>query len=366
MSEKIKLILLSLCLLAGQIAFSQTDKEKALQKGQEAIKLMDNGNIDRSIALLEEAKKLDPDNFIYAYEIALANYLNKDYKKTVRLLKKLKNHKDINERYFQLLGNSYDLMGKPEKALKAYDNGLEKFPNSGMIMLEKGNVYLLQEEYDQALSYYEQGIKADPQFPSNYYRATLMYLNSTEEVWGMIYGEIFMNLERNSARTVEISRLLYNTYKSEIEISSDTSASVSFCQNANILIKDTQDSDGFKLPFEMTAYEFTLMIALQGEDTIDMHALDRIRQDFVSIYYKNDLNKKYPNVLFDYQKKVLEAGHMEAYNHWILMKGDEEAFHNWHQENQTKWDDFVNWFTENSMEINESKRFYSKQYLNNE
>lgn len=56
MSEKIKLILLSLCLLAGQIAFSQTDKEKALQKGQEAIKLMDNGNIDRSIALHYRAR----------------------------------------------------------------------------------------------------------------------------------------------------------------------------------------------------------------------------------------------------------------------------------------------------------------------
>lgn len=37
-------------------------------------------------------------------------------------------------------------------------------------------------------------------------------------------------------------------------------------------------------------------------------------------------DKEYPNILFSFQKQVKDAGHIEAYNHWILMKGDEEAF----------------------------------------
>ncbi len=42
---------------------------------------------------------------------------------------------------------------------------------------------------------------------------------------------------------------------------------------------------------------------------------------------------KYPNALFQYQDKILKAGHLEAYNHWILMKGDEDAFDQWNAGN---------------------------------
>jgi hypothetical protein len=66
--------------------------------------------------------------------------------------------------------------------------------------------------------------------------------------------------------------------------------------------------------------------------------------------------------LFDYQKKVKEAGHMEAYNYWILMKGDEEGFIKWHDADKSKWDDFVDWFTDNELVVNESNMFYRGQY----
>lgn len=40
---------------------------------------------------------------------------------------------------------------------------------------------------------------------------------------------------------------------------------------------------------------------------------------------------------------------MEAYNHWILMKGDEDAFGIWMNSNKEKWDNFVKWFTDNGL-----------------
>lgn len=52
-------------LIVGQIAFGQSNSEEALLKAQEAIKLMDNGKIEESIVLLEEAQKLDPNRFDY-------------------------------------------------------------------------------------------------------------------------------------------------------------------------------------------------------------------------------------------------------------------------------------------------------------
>lgn len=362
MTKGTKWIGLLLFMMIGQMATGQTDKEKALEKGIAAIELMDNGKIDESITLLEEAQKLDPDRFDYPYELAYAHYLKEDYKETIRILEKNKNHKDVNERLFQLLGNSYDILGNTEKAFEAYDAGLKKFPNSGIIYLEKGNVYWGKKEYEKALPFYEKGIAVDPMFPSNYYRATLIFCGSTEEVWGMIYGEIFMNLERNSKRTAEVSKLLYDTYQSEIQFSSDTSFSVSFSKNATLNIADFQDPSKIKLPFGIGVYEPTLMMSMISEKTIDLNSLDRIRTKFVEAYFENGNNEKYPNVLFEYQNKVKNAGHLEAYNHWILMKGDEDAFEAWYSSNIEKWDNFIEWFTGNGLEINQSNKFVSGQY----
>lgn len=230
MKKGIKCIGFLMFIAIIHISYGQTNQEIALEKGKTAIKMMDNGKIDESIKSLEEAQRLDPDRIDYPYELALAHYLKRDYKNTIKILEKIKDRKDVFERLFQLLGNSYDILGKTEKAFEAYNEGLLIFPNSGMIYLEKGNVYLNKNEYNKALKLYEKGIEVDPDFPSNYYRAALLYCNSTEEVWGMIYGEIFMNLERNSKRTAEISKILYDTYKSQITFSSDTSLTVSFCQ----------------------------------------------------------------------------------------------------------------------------------------
>lgn len=357
----IKTFSLFLFVLFCQIAISQTvtDKEIAFEKGMEAIQLMDKGNIKESIKLLKEAQKLDPERLDYPYEIAYAHYLDQNYKAAIKILEKNINHKDVTESLFQLLGNSYDLSGDSEKAFKAYDIGLEKFPNSGTIHLEKGNVYWGKEEYEKALPFYEKGIKLDPQFPSNYYRASILYCASNEEIWGMIYGEIFMNLERNSARTIEISKLLYDNYDSEISFKNDSVMSISFCdQMLNIEVGEDKE---FKQPFCMI-YELNLLLAVAFENKVDINSLDRMRTSFLNSYYENSQNESHPNALFSYQKKIQDAGHFEAYNHWLLMKGDEEEFSKWHDSNVEKWEAFVEWFTNNPLEINEKNNFHSSQY----
>ena len=69
MTSKTKTFGILLFIIVGQIAYGQTNKEKALSKRQEAIKLMDSGKLDESIKLLEEAQELDADRFDYPYEL---------------------------------------------------------------------------------------------------------------------------------------------------------------------------------------------------------------------------------------------------------------------------------------------------------
>lgn len=66
-------------LLISNGIFAQTNNEIALNKTQDAIKLMDDGKIEESIKILEDYKKIDPENYAYPYEIAYAHVLRKDY-----------------------------------------------------------------------------------------------------------------------------------------------------------------------------------------------------------------------------------------------------------------------------------------------
>lgn len=349
------LILLLILLPIG--AFAQTNNALLNKnKVQKAIELMDDGKIDEAIKLLEEAKKTDPENYIYDYEIGYAYYIKQEYKTALDKFKDVVKYDNATDQCYQMLGNLYDINGVPESALKAYDKGLKKFPKSGRLFLEKGNVYLGQQKYSEALPLYEQGIKAEPNYPSNYYRAAIVYFNSTEPVWGMVYGELFMNLERNSKRTEEMSKMLYDTYKSQITFKKDT-VSVSFSKNNTITISDLKELKNFKLPFGVGAYEPTLLLSITGQQEINLATLDTIWQRFVKQYFSGALYKKYPNALFEYQKKVKDTGHMEAYNYWILMKGNDEAFLKFKEANEEKWENFVNWFGENGLILDEKSTF---------
>jgi tetratricopeptide (TPR) repeat protein len=337
-------------------------KELALKKGKEAIMLMDNGKFDQSIDLLQEAQKLDPENINYPYEIGYAYYAKREYKKAIKFLEPIQNHSNTNDRVFQLLGNSYDNNKESEKAIETYLKGLAKFPNSGNLHLELGIMEMDKKSYNKALNYFEKGIDVAPNYASNYYWAAKIFCASTEEVWGMIYGELFLNLERNTNRTEEISKLLFDTYKSEIQVTSDTSYTVSFSKNSTIPAEALSDPSKMKLPFGLGFYEPTLMISIVNQKEIDIHSLNIIRSNFVNYYFKNGSDKSYPNILFNYQKRVQDAGYLEPYNYWILMKGDEKKCSIWINQNKEKWNSFLKWYNENGLSLNQSNKFIRSQY----
>ena len=144
-----KLILTLLVTFSFSVAFAQ--ENPASKEINEAIKEMDAGNFSQSRVILEGVLQKDATNYDAWYEYAYSYYMQKDYAKALEIM--------------------------------------------------------------QAIPYYEKGIEMAPEYPSNYYRLARIYCNSENEIWGVIYGEIFMNLERNTQRTREISALLYQTYQ---------------------------------------------------------------------------------------------------------------------------------------------------------
>ncbi len=340
-------------LFANGKSLAQNTNEIVRLKANEAKEMIDARKYDAGIKLLQEARKADPSDFKILYEMGLAYYLKKDFNTAILIFNQLIKMKDINADCYEMFGNILDDDNQSERALEMYYQGLKKFPKSGSLYFQIGNIYLSQKKYNEAVSVFESGIEAEPTYPMNYYRAAKLYCYSNEEVWGMIYGEIFLNLAKSNKYSAEISKLLYDTYLSEIKLTSDSTLTVSFSME-----KPSAHSPN---PYGTIIYEPTLEQALKGIKYIDLNTLNKVRTRFLEIYFAKKIDSQFPNVLFEYQNKVRQAGHLDAYNHWLLFKGNETMFAIWQAKNKEKWDSFTEWFNTNPIEINENNLFSRKR-----
>ena len=362
------------CLFGTQLSFGQNNREQVLALQRQAIELMDNGDPDQGIVLLRQALTLDPDYWPLTYEMAYAYMVKRDYQKAIKLAKKQieKELKDVlsqvrgvgecedcNDLVYQLVGNCYDYLKNPKKALKVYAQGLKRFPDSGALYLEQGVVSGMQGHYDEAVASFEKGISVAPMFPSNYYRAAQFYAYSTSKVWSQIYGEIMMNLLPSGDRNKEMSELLFRNYKTGIVFSTD-SVSVDFYENRPIAITiDMLLAGDVREPYG-AVYEAAMQAAAGGERSVDLESLNRIRSRWIDEGLKKldegaNTVLKYDNQIvvpfLEYLRSVRDAGHLEAYNYWVLREGNKTAFGLWVNDNRQKFNDFMKWFEHNRLKI---------------
>lgn len=338
-----------LLLFISSSAYSQDNTELAKQKVREAVQLMDAGKYKESIVILEDCIKLDPDNYMYAYEIAYAQVLQKEYEKALKTLTKAKKYKVSSSQVYQMSGNCYSYMGKPDKAIKEYEEGMKRFPNAGNLHLEKGNIYLQKNEYNDAVENYRKGVEVDPMFSSNYFRLAKLYLGSKDKLAGIIYGELFINIERSTKRTEEMSDLLFKAYQSAITLGKNE-MKISFCQtviDASTLV----DGEKFKLPL-CAAFEKNFIMAILGHQEFNLESLTKMRTTFIRNFFQEDYII-YPNVLFAYQKEMFDKGFFEAYNYYVFQIGAETEFKTWFDSNQDKYKAFLEWYRpkENAIKI---------------
>lgn len=351
--------ILMVILFSTQNSYSQSNIEKANEIALKAVELMDEGKINEAIIQLEEAIKLNPKNSDYYYEIALGYYRLGEYRECLGILDALMKKKQPVGRYYQLIGNCLSKLNKNEEAILTYEEGLNKFPDAAYLMYELGLAHLNKNKFSQAIIYFENGIKADPSYSLNYYWAAKMYLNSEQDAWGIMYGEAFMNIERGTNRTEEMSKLIYDKYKSDTHFLEENKISISFSNITPIAFEDIRKYD---LPFESRIFEPLLLKSLNGEKEISIASLNRIRERFLDLYFNEKFDLIYNQPVLNFQQKVKNLGHFEAYNYWLFLKGNDPEFRKWLSENDEKWEQFINWFQLNPMDVTK-KNFLSKENI---
>src|SRR5207253_5747670 len=153
-------------------------------------------------------------------DLATSYYYKRDYEKALDEVKILMDREDADVVAFQIAGNVYKALEEVKEGEKVYKRGLKKFPNSGPLYSEYGELLWEKKDFD-AIKYWEKGIQVDPSYAGNYYNAALFYFFTNDKVWSLVYGEIFVNMESLNDRSTAMKQLLLQGYKEKLFITAD-------------------------------------------------------------------------------------------------------------------------------------------------
>jgi tetratricopeptide (TPR) repeat protein len=361
LTPTVLLRLLGLLIVMGASATldAQPARVRAEEYARTAIALIDSGQIDRAIGLLDSAIALDPKQISYRYEKSYAYLLKEDYRKGLATIEPTLSETGATELFFQLAAAHHGVAGDTASARAVLRRGIERFPSAGALYADLGNLDAAAGEYERAVISYENGIVAQPSYPENYYRAALILMSSSEPIWGIVYGETFMNLERQTERTTQIGELLVRTYRGTISADGDSTFAVRFSdKTATLQVSGSGDP---KAMMELMSrpewlYEMTAMQALSVSDHcrkqgLTLDCLNQFRTEFTRRWFNQKLEEKFPSRLFEWHRLLLDLGYLDEYNYWLLGAGAPEEFYAWVEANPETFDLFQKWFRVNGMSM---------------
>lgn len=315
-------LLLALGLLISNNAPAQEGETNLHETGRT---FMRQGDFDNAILVLSRALQQEPKNIEIRKDLAMSHYYKRDYAKAKDQLEILLESDDADEVTFQIGGNIYKALEDVKNAEKMYKKALKKFPNSGPLRSEYGELLWAKKDYS-AIEEWEKGIKLDPSYSGNYYNAALYYFYTKDKVWSLVYGEIFVNMESLTERAAAMKQILYKAYKEKLFADLGT----------------TKDDDKNKSEFAKTFLEVMNKQSGIVNRGISTETLTMIRSRFILDWYAKH-GSKFPFRLFDYQRQLLQEGMFEAYNQWLFGTVENlAAYDNWTKTHSEAYSNFTN------------------------
>jgi Tfp pilus assembly protein PilF len=308
--------------LSGMVVMAQTDDPKTLHENAKTF--MRQGDFNNAIIILTRALQMDRNNLEMLKDLTMSYYYKRDYEKALVEAKLLLDHNDADAVTYQIAGNVYKALEEVKECEKVYKSGLKKFPNSGALYSEYGELLWAKKDFS-AIEQWEKGIRIDPAYSGNYYNAALFYFYTKEKVWSLVYGEIFVNMESLSDRGVAMKQLLLQGYKEKL------------FADANIMAGQEKNKNEFSKAF-LDCMNKQSSLANHG---ITTETLTMIRSRFILEWF-DKYAARFPYKLFDYQRQLLQEGIFNAYNEWLFGTVENlSSYDNWTKMHNEEYQNFI-------------------------
>lgn len=269
------------------------------------------GDNENAILVLKKGLEQYPNNTDIRIDLAMVYYTARRNPQALEAIRPMLESDKPDEMIYQIAALIYRSELQNKEAEKLYKAGLKNHPNSGMLYNDYGQFL----ESDQpgkgmGLKMWEKGIELSPTYAGNYYQASRYHAAINNTIWALLYGEIFVNLDSYSSRSVEIRNLLFQYYKKAFAFG------LSGVNEKNEFEKNVAENFKSQKP-----------MASAG---IGPESLSAIRTRFILDWYSKPASTKFPFRLFERHQQMLREGLFDAYNQWLFGGAANLAtFQNW-------------------------------------
>lgn len=313
---------LLIAVLFTSIGVAAQDVSKLLETARNFSR---GGDFDNAVIVLKKAAQQKPDDLEIQKELTYTYFRAGNFKDAAPLAIAMSEREDADVQAYQIAGNVFKGVGDPKECDKLYKKALKKYPGSGVLYFEYGEIMLAQEQRNEAIKLWEKGIEVDPAYPGNYYHAgKFYYYTGSNPTLVLLYGEIFVNMESYTVRTAEIKNMLLDAYKKF------------YLQKPEPVQGKKKGTAGFQ---QSVADQLSQQAELASMG-VTPESLTMIRTQFILSWYDSKA-AKYPYKLFDHLQYMLREGLFEAYNQWLFGPvANMQKYQQWANANPKKQSDF--------------------------
>lgn len=332
-----QILTLTLCLLIAPNLFGQDDKLKELIS--QGIEYHDQGKYDEAINIYKAALELDKNSTLANYELSYTYFVTQQYDDAIKYSSiAIKQNSENQHESYIVLGSCLDMTGKPSKAIKIYEEGLSKFPNSNLLNYNLALTCYNQKDYEKAETAAINAIKSKPSHGSSHIILSAIMQEKGQRVKSIMPLYYFLIIEPNSKRSLINYNSLRNQLGQGVEKKDDkninvnipfSSSSSSEFGAAEMMIsllaasKHTEENKG-KNDFELFVETNKGIFSVLGE----------LKKDNVGFWWDF-----YVTIFYD----LVQTENSEAYSYYISQATNNELVNKWISENSDKMQKFAEW-----------------------
>lgn len=327
------------CFFLFLFGFSQSIQDRIDQ----GVNLHEEGNYKEAIQVYESILKEDSKNPTANYELALTYSSVKEYEKAIKHCDVvIKSKSELSHLAYLIKGACEDYLGKPEKAIKTFEQGIKLNPDNHQLYYSLALTSYNLRKFDNAESALIRGIKVNPYHSSSHMLLGYLKSDQKERSISLLALFYFLILEPTGNRADQVFKLIEKQQKQNIRREDS--------KNITININSNFDKNDFGTAEMMLSLSEAAKTTEVNENKSEFEIFSNSNASFFKILGEQRKNKK--GFYWDF--------YVDFFYELVQDKPMYEAFSN--QIYQSKNDsDNKEWLTANSIQI-EKLYFWLKTY----
>lgn len=303
-------------------SFSFGQQNKLINSGaimQQGLELQSEGKFKEAIALYKDVSRSDTNYSDLLEELAICSYNDSAYEESKQYaLTGLQLFPEKRNLWYNYLANTVDELGNKDEALQYYDDILKANPNDYTAMYNKGICYYNQKKYAPAQDCFQKTILIYPYYTSAHYFLALINLDQGNLPQAMLSFATVFVLDpeyKRSKYAIDFLTDIANIkdYTLEKKGADIALASNTFSQQQEILETKAALDNQYKLKTDVDDPIIRQLQVLLEKLEYDQNSKDFWMQVYVPFYQQIFQDNQF-NALVNYMFSGLEIKSVQAFN----------------------------------------------------